>query len=405
MLIFVDRLRIHLGRRLEKRAASVREQYFYIVRILNVMGGLVGGDIFTPNFTAKNWYFKFVLFNIALVFSINLFSLYKVYGSLVDFMYCLETILYVGICSVKLYTFVWHKDLILKLHQFIITFMDNFGGSKEEDEHISQTVHNIYALLVLFACCSCGAAGLIFVYSLLWSALVEYVVPFGFVIPSVSIDNLRGFSVNYALQLFESILTVSGIVGSECAFFMFLLNACLQVDMMCLELDRLSALCVLNGKGQYTVEIRNRIRTIIEHHIEHLDFMKTMCNLFMLHFLVVFGCIFFQLISIVVVVVAIPNWYPGYFLFTMLTFQLFFSCALGQLLDLKCDELTVAIYTVPWYNMEVQDQKALRLLLMASQRPVLISYGFGTVNIRTFFEIYRKTYSIGMMMIGVNEEN
>ncbi|XP_058128403.1 uncharacterized protein LOC131285953 [Anopheles ziemanni] len=271
MLIFVDRLRIHLRRRLEQRAASVREQYLYIAQILNFMGGMAGADIFTPNYTPRTWYFKFVLFNLALVFCINLYSLYNVFGSLVDFMYCLETILYVGICCVKLYTFVWHKDLIVKPHQFIITFIDNFGGSKEEDEQISQTVHNIYALLILFAGCSCGAAGLIFVYSLLWSALVEYVVPFGFVIPSVSIDNLRGFSVNYVLQLFETFLTVSGIVGSECVFFMFLLNACLQMDMLCLELDRLSALCVLNDQGQRTGEIRNRIRTIIEHYIEHLE--------------------------------------------------------------------------------------------------------------------------------------
>lgn len=91
----------------------------------------------------------------------------------------------------------------------------------------------------------------------------------------------------------------------------------------------------------------------------------------------------------------------------------------------QSDELTVAIYNVPWYNMEVRDQKAMRLLLMASQNPGRLSYGFGTVNMRAFFEvhsndysksnketlctvvrlqIFRKTYSIAMMMISVNEE-
>ncbi|XP_035919232.1 uncharacterized protein LOC118517346 [Anopheles stephensi] len=65
------------------------------------------------------------------------------------------------------------------------------------------------------------------------------------------------------------------------------------------------------------------------------SYSKSMCSLFELHFFIVFGCIFCQLISIVVVIVSVPDWYPGYFLFIMLTAQLFFSCALGQVFNIK----------------------------------------------------------------------
>ncbi|XP_035787578.1 uncharacterized protein LOC118464360 [Anopheles albimanus] len=104
-----------------------------------------------------------------------------------------------------------------------------------------------------------------------------------------------------------------------------------------------------------------------------------------------------------IVVLLVPNWYPGYFMFVLFTSQLLISCALGEMFDSKCKDLSVAIYNVAWYAMDRRDQKALQLLLLASQDPVLISYGFGVVNIRAFFEIYRKTYSIGMMVLSVNE--
>uniref|UniRef100_A0A182K5A4 Odorant receptor n=1 Tax=Anopheles christyi TaxID=43041 RepID=A0A182K5A4_9DIPT len=366
-MYIVERLRAIVRRRLERRTLDPRSQHTYIVESINRVGGLLGINVFTSNYSSTNLLLRLVVLNSFMFFWINLYNLTTTYGNLVEFMYCLETLLYVGIAWIKMYTFVKNKTHIMQMHLYMVGFFDQFYGEPEQDELLVRTLHHTTLLVVLFGACSSSAAVFIFVYSLIWSVLVEYALPFGFFIPSVGADYLQGFALNYAFQLLESTLMVIGIVSSECAFFMLLLNACLQVDM--------------------------------------LSYSKRMCNLFVMHFFIVFGCIFCQLISIVVVIVSVPDWYPGYFLFVMLTVQLFFSCALGQIFNIKCDELTVAIYNVPWYNMEVRDQKAMRLLLMASQQPGRLSYGFGTVNMRAFFEIYRKTYSIGMMMISVNEED
>uniref|UniRef100_A0A182W1V6 Uncharacterized protein n=1 Tax=Anopheles minimus TaxID=112268 RepID=A0A182W1V6_9DIPT len=368
-MYIVERLRAVVRRRLERVSLDPRRQHTAFVASLNRVGGLVGIDVFSANFKPGNLHLRLVLLDTFVFFWINLYNLTTTYGNLVEFMYCFVTLLYVGIACIKMHVFVKHSTLIMKLHKFMVQFFERFHGDPEQDELLVRTLQNTYLLMTLFGFCSCTAALLMFLYSLVWSITVEYALPLGFYIPNVGTDYLRGFALNYAFQLFESGLMVTGIISSECAFFMFLLNACLQVDML------------------------------------RLDYSKSMCNLFELHFFIVFGCIFCQLVSIVVVVVTVPDWYPGYFLFTMLTVQLFFSCALGQVFNIKCDELTVAIYNVPWYNMEVSDQKAIKLLLLASQHPGRLSYGFGTVNMRAFFEIYRKTYSIGMMMISVNEEN
>uniref|UniRef100_A0A182XGQ5 Uncharacterized protein n=1 Tax=Anopheles quadriannulatus TaxID=34691 RepID=A0A182XGQ5_ANOQN len=365
-MYYLEQLRALVRRYLERRSPDPRIQHTFIVQSINRVGGMLGIDIFTPGYSSTNLLLRMVLLNTFTFFWINLYSLTTTYGNLVDFMYSFETLLYVGIACIKMYVFIKNKTLILQMHQYMIDFFDQFHGDREQDELLVGTLNNTTLLSSLFAVCSSSAPGLLFVGSLLWSIAVEYVLPFGFFIPTVGMDTLQGYTLNYGFQMLETTLMVIGIISSESAFFMFQQNACLQVDM--------------------------------------LRYSKSMCSLFELHFFIVFGCIFFQLVSNVVVIVSVPDWYPGYFLFIMLTVQLFFSCALGETFNIKSDELTVAIYNVPWYNMEVRDQKAMRLLLMASQNPGRLSYGFGTVNMRAFFEIFRKTYSIAMMMISVNEE-
>ncbi|XP_050067458.1 uncharacterized protein LOC126556265 [Anopheles maculipalpis] len=270
-MYLLERLRAVVRRRLERHSLEPREQYNAIVRGINTIGGLVGIDVFSPNFSPGNVHLRLVLLNSFAFFWINLYNLTTTYGNLVDFMFCLETLLYVFIAWIKMHVFVKHKTLILKLHQFMVEFFDQFQGDPEQDALLVKTLQDTFLLVALFGFCSSAAAALIFVYSLIWSVFVEYALPLGFYIPTVGMNYLEGFALNYAFQLLESALMVSGIISSETAFFMFLQNACLQVDMLRLELDRLGRLGALNTDGRHTGEIRTRIQTIIEHHIKHLE--------------------------------------------------------------------------------------------------------------------------------------
>ncbi|XP_035919246.1 uncharacterized protein LOC118517353 [Anopheles stephensi] len=270
-MYLLERLRTVVRRRLERHSPDPREQYNSIVTSVNRIGGLVGIDVFTPNFKPGNMHLRLVLLNSFAFFWINLYNLTTTYGNLVDFMFCFETLLYVFIAWIKMHVFVKHKSLILQLHQFMVQFFDQFHGDPEQDALLVRTLVDTYLLVALFGFCSSAAAMLIFVSSLIWSVCVEYALPLGFYIPTVGMDYLKGFALNFAFQLFESGLMVSGIISSETAFFIFLQNACLQVDMLRLELDRLGRLGALNTDGRHTREIRSRIQSIIEHHIEHLE--------------------------------------------------------------------------------------------------------------------------------------
>ncbi|XP_049299842.1 uncharacterized protein LOC125772315 [Anopheles funestus] len=270
-MFVVERLRTAVRRQLERVSLDPRRQHTAIVEGINWVGGLLGLDVFTPNFSAGNLHLRLVLLNTFAFFWINLYNLSTTYGDLVEFMYCLETLLYVGIACIKIYVFVKHKTLIVNLQKFIEQFFESFHGDPEQDALLVRSLQNTYLLVALFGFCSCSAAMLMFVYSLMWSIAVEYTLPLGFFIPTVGMDHLEGFALNYAFQLFESTLMVIGIISSECAFFMMLQNACLQVDMLLLELKRLGRLGASNTDGHHTAEIRTRIQAIIVHHIDHLE--------------------------------------------------------------------------------------------------------------------------------------
>ncbi|XP_053660392.1 uncharacterized protein LOC128709423 [Anopheles marshallii] len=269
-MYLLERLRTVVRRRLERVSLDPRKQYDVLVDGINRIAGILGLDIFSPDFSLGNRHLRLVLLDTVVFFCINLFNLCTSYGDLVEFMYLFCTLLFVGIAWIKIHAFLKDHALITKMHQFMVQFFERFHGDPEQDALLVEMLQNTYLLMVLFGFCSGSAAMLIFVYALLWSIVVEYTLPLGFFIPTVGMDQLKGFALNYAFQLFQSTLMVAGIVSSECAFFMFLQNACLQVDMLRLELDRLGQLGAANTDGRHTGVIRTRIQEIIEHHDDHL---------------------------------------------------------------------------------------------------------------------------------------
>uniref|UniRef100_A0A182Q6I9 Uncharacterized protein n=1 Tax=Anopheles farauti TaxID=69004 RepID=A0A182Q6I9_9DIPT len=302
-MYIVERYRALVKYYLERRTCDTRVQLKLLMQYNNDFAGLIGLNAFSPNYSPANPRFRLLMLDFILFCAINLHNLNASYGDLVNFMYCLVSILYVGIAIVKMNVFIRHNRLIAKLLRFSNEFYERFNGDAEQNRLLGAFTLDTYLLALLFAFCSMSAAALIFVYSLVWSLTVEYALPFGFFIPRLEIEQLKGFLINFAYQLLQCFLLVTGLVPSEIAFFIFVLQACLQVDMLQLELERLGKLSAANRDGQHNVEIRKRIQTIIQHHIDHVDFVKSLCNLFELHYFVVFGCIFGQLVCIVVVVV------------------------------------------------------------------------------------------------------
>ncbi|XP_053679057.1 uncharacterized protein LOC128729678 [Anopheles nili] len=304
-MYILERLRKAMRRRINRRCRDPIEQHMIVVSFINNIAGLIGMHVFSADYSATNPLFVVVLIDVFLFFCVNLYTLIISFGDLVNFMFCFETILYAGIAFIKIDVFVRHYKTIHELNHFLIEFNRRYRHDPEQRELLMSNTVDLWLLIAVFNICTFVAPILIFSYSLVWTVTIDYVLPFGFLLPTIGFDYFRGFVMNYLFQLLEACLLVPGLMGAMTSIMMFLMNACLQIDMLQLELKRLSKFCAANIDGQHTVEIRKRIHEIIDHHIEHLVYIKKVCSLFELHFFVVLGCIFCQLVSIVVVVVKI----------------------------------------------------------------------------------------------------
>ncbi|XP_058821703.1 odorant receptor 67d-like [Topomyia yanbarensis] len=95
---------------------------------------------------------------------------------------------------------------------------------------------------------------------------------------------------------------------------------------------------------------------------------------------------------------------PGYFVVSVSTFQLFLPCVLGTLIDMKSELFVERIYSVSWHEMPKAQQKLVQIMLDKSQHSKLLTYGGMTpMNMNLFLSVYRKIYSILMMLLNMKE--
>jgi hypothetical protein len=52
------------------------------------------------------------------------------------------------------------------------------------------------------------------------------------------------------------------------------------------------------------------------------------------------------------------------------------------------DRLMKQIYDIAWDDLIVSDQRSLALFLRIAQRPKILSYKFGSVDLNLFVEVY-----------------
>ncbi|XP_055708770.1 odorant receptor 4-like [Phlebotomus papatasi] len=78
----------------------------------------------------------------------------------------------------------------------------------------------------------------------------------------------------------------------------------------------------------------------------------------------------------------------------IVTAQIFILCFFGQLLRNSSEAIAEALYMTKWYEMGIEDQKNLLLLLLRFQKAVKIeAFGFGTISIYTFVQIIKAAAS------------
>uniref|UniRef100_A0A182F1R1 Uncharacterized protein n=2 Tax=Anopheles albimanus TaxID=7167 RepID=A0A182F1R1_ANOAL len=224
---------------------------------------------------------------------------------------------------------------------------------------------------------------------------------FGFQLPFIDHTTVAGFGINWLFQAVQVIEGVVGLAACDICLVFLIVNATGQMDLIIIYLRRLTELVDTDIDGQNAAQIAEVVHEIVIKHLEHTKHITDMDTLLKKQFFVNFGCMIFELVASLAIIVRYP-WYPGMAVTLLCTIQLFVNCSLGTFLSLKNDKLVNEIYAVNWYGLSTTHQKTLKRVLQKAQLPVVLSDGFSAIDLFNFVQIYKKIYSYLMVLQNVS---
>ncbi|XP_065088820.1 putative odorant receptor 83c [Ochlerotatus camptorhynchus] len=356
-----------------KSSESPLESFERILNWQHLILKLIGCDGFSPEFRFTALTFLFV-FLAGLFMVISFIDLYLFRDDVFNFTFVMVTIFYALIGVGRLKILLRHpiaaSNLVRKMKQ---VYREASSDGSERLVILKYTTvlkHCVIFYGVIFL----GGvilAGLLPLVVYMWNG--DKILPFGVLIPFVNPETADGYELNFMYQVSCMLWTPPALTASQNFYFALVFNICIQYDVLVLKLQNLDDLIAKNVNGKLDGQIRDVLINIIQYQ-QRLIIM----TFFVLH---------------------IDMWFPGYLVILVSTFQLFLCCMMGTLIDVKSDVFTDKIYNISWHAMAKGDQRMLKFMLEKSQQSLKLSCGgMMTVNMNLFLAVYKKIYSIFMML-------
>ncbi|KAL9695385.1 hypothetical protein quinque_014670 [Culex quinquefasciatus] len=225
--------------------------------------------------------------------------------------------------------------------------------------------------------------------------LKQCVLPFGVILPFTDPDTIEGYQLNYLYQVSCIVWTPPGLTATQNVYFALVFNLCIQYDVLKLKLEDLDKL--IRDGAEYDT-IREKLVEIINWQRHLVDFIAEIDRNFTVQTFVEISSVAMQMV-IVLFVLHIDVWLPGYMVIFVASFQLFVLCILGAMIEIKSDIFTEQIYGIAWHRMRTPEQKMVQFMLAKAQYTMQLTYGgMLPLNMNLFVTIYKKTYSVFMML-------
>ncbi|XP_052864153.1 putative odorant receptor 83c [Anopheles cruzii] len=391
------------NRYLKRKEVLLRKQYKTPAdlfdssnRLLIKFFAICGAERMLPEYTRKNGRLIFLVMDLFLYLLVNIYSIANVWGSLMDVVFCLVTlgIAIQGFAKIVAFT----SPGLYDLHMYNL---DRFTAPALYPEVTDSLYHTATLCKVFIKILMIMFSGLLigFCFIAITMPIVkrELVLLFGFTLPFIDPKTPVGFAVNCLYQLLQVFEAVIGLMACDVCLLFLIVNATGQMDLIIIYLRRLTDLVNTDLNGNNAKEIADLIKEIVLKHLEHTKHITDMDKLFKKQFFINFGCLIFELVASLAIVVRVP-WLPGMAVIVICTIQLFVNCALGTFLSIKNDRLINEIYAVNWYGLSTNHQKTLQQVLLKAQLPVVLSDGFTAIDLLNFVEIYKKIYSYLMVL-------
>ncbi|XP_035917717.1 odorant receptor 22c-like [Anopheles stephensi] len=242
----------------------------------------------------------------------------------------------------------------------------------------------LYSLMFLVGVviASVGPA-LLFLYS------GKKILPFGVYLPFVDPNSGTGYELNYLYQMSCILWTPPGLTATQNIYFAFILNICIQYDVLQLQLADLNQLIQWSGVENQDNAVRKKLREIIVYQRRLEVFVNTIEQVYKMQALVEVLSLTFQLV-LTLYVMRTSMWPPGLILIPLCTVQLFILCVPGTLIEIKASHLTETIYGIDWHDMHQKNKRIFQLLLHRSQHPRFLTCArMAIIDLNLFLSVRR----------------
>uniref|UniRef100_A0A182WR16 Uncharacterized protein n=1 Tax=Anopheles minimus TaxID=112268 RepID=A0A182WR16_9DIPT len=274
-------------------------------------------------------------------------------------------------------------------------------GTNEEVVELNRNGRYLRIIFrVISVTCNCTAAGFA-LYPIFAYFTTNAVMPlFMHELPYIDYSTSTGYVVNMLLQLNLIVNGVMGVLVTDFIYLMYPMYAMVEANIFIIHLGELEAM--LNDPMKDDTkrsEIREKWLQCVYDHQQTTSILSTTEDIFGLQCLaqVVMGVL---AICVCMLLVMLTDWYATYaFLLVMFT-ELTVYFIIGHVVDLKIDQMYDRVISMPWYKLQVKEQKEFCFLVSRQQRPMMLTAcGFYPMNFEAYMTVLKVLYQFFVMIM------
>lgn len=210
----------------------------------------------------------------------------------------------------------------------------------------------------------------------------QYNLPMFYYIPGTSINKIFDYSVNLVVQTCMYFAAMEEVMGSD-AFIMIMIMYCNSelrtIEDLITQVDG-KDMSKMDGQSMLTIyKVHQAISQKTQKLTQcfwHVYFQKFFS--IMIYFCVVL--FIFRTTDFPILLVL---------LISLIVTQIFILCYSGQFIMNSAEDMAKSLYMIKWYELSVQNQKALLMLMIGLQHPIKVeTFGFGIISFNTFVQVF-----------------
>jgi hypothetical protein len=257
----------------KSETVSSTEMFEKLIKAVNFIASFIGCHTMSPHFSFKNFMLIALFVDLVTYLAISFQNIYAFRDDFERQIFCVATLGMGFQGAIKLYTFVFNRENILKLAELA----ENFHKSSNDVKAVKSFEKWMLTFChvgSLFAVAYFGCGFLVFCYPMIFYLIFgKKILHFGFVIPGTDSETLIGYSVNFAHQTFQIYVVIIAVSVTSFYTIFFILNVFAQYDSIEVELDNLSELATKHEKDKQKFKIKNqkikeKIGKITDEHVK-----------------------------------------------------------------------------------------------------------------------------------------